>query len=242
MTTNRVRAPSCSLQLLETAVWPFEAAAFWGLQPLLRTMGRGDEHPVLLLPGFAASDRSTLPLRWVLRGQGYWAHAWQLGRNVGPTQRAVSGIRRRLEELRATHGRRVSIVGQSLGGIYGRQLARERPELVRQVITLGSPYRMVEHPRRAVPERERPALVVPATSIYSRTDGIAPWQQCIDVVGPLAENIEIYGSHVGMGVNPAVVYAVLDRLAQPEDDWQPFRAPLALRPWYRRAADWRGAA
>ena len=223
-------------------MWPFEVAAFWGLQPLLRAMGRGDEHPVLLLPGFAASDRSTVPLRWVLRGQGYWAHAWQLGRNVGPTRQAVSGMRRRLKELHATHGRRVSIVGQSLGGIYSRQLAREHPELVRQVITLGSPYRMVERPQGTAAEHQRPAQVVPATSIYSRTDGIAPWQTCIDVVGPLTENIEIYGSHVGMGVNPAVVYAVLDRLAQPEDDWQPFRAPLPLRAWYRRAANWRGAA
>ncbi|MGI9051338.1 MAG: esterase/lipase family protein [Ilumatobacteraceae bacterium] len=262
MTERRVRPPSCSRRLLETTVWPFEAAAFWGLQPLLRTMGRGDEHPVLLLPGFAAGDRSTVPLRWVLRGQGYWAHAWQLGRNIGPTKRAVSGMRRRLEELHGKQGRRVSIVGQSLGGIYARMLARESPELVRQVITLGSPYRMVEGdrssaqrywrhvehlhdgdlPLRSVAEHDRPALVVPATSIYSRSDGIARWQTCIDVVGPLAENIEVYGSHVGMGVNPAVVYAVLDRLGQPEDDRQPFRPPLPLRPWYRRSADWRGAA
>jgi pimeloyl-ACP methyl ester carboxylesterase len=260
--TRPAGPPRGTLQLLEAAVWPFEAASFWALQPLLRSLGRGDEHPVLLLPGFGAGDRSTVPLRWTLRSQGYWTHAWQLGRNIGPTSRAVRGMRVRLEQLHGTHGRRVSLIGQSLGGIYARALARERPELVRQVITLGSPYRMVEGDRSAaqrawarvehlhvkdpalrdVAEHERPPLRVPATSIYSRTDGIAPWQTCIDVVGPHAENIEIRGSHIGMGVNPLAVYAILDRLAQPEDDWRAFRPPLPMCGCYPAAANWRGAA
>ncbi len=255
------RAPARALQLLEATVWPLEAAGFWALQPALRALGRGDEHPVLLLPGFGASDASLIPLRWTLRGQGYWAHAWHLGRNIGPTNRAVKGMRQRLEELHGTHGRRVSLIGQSLGGIYARVLAREQPDLVRQVITLGSPYRMVEGdrsraqaawrrvehlhdgdlPLRDLAEQERPPLVVPATSIYSRTDGIAAWQTCIDVVRPQAENIEIRGSHIGMAVNPAAVYAILDRLARPEHDWQPFRPPLAVRPLYPRATTWRAA-
>ena len=105
-------------------------------------------------------------------------------------------MRRRLEELFGTHGRPVTLIGQSLGGIYARVLAREQPHMVRQVITLGSPYRMVEGdrsaaqqawrsvehlhtadlPLRELAEHERPPLAVPATSIYSRTDGIAPWQ------------------------------------------------------------------
>ncbi len=257
-----VRAPSRRLQLMEVAVWPFEVAGFWAVQPALRALGRGDDHPVLLLPGFGASDLSTVPLRWTLRGQGYWAHAWQQGRNVGPTRRAVTGMRRRLEQLFGAHGRPVTVIGQSLGGIYARVLAREQPHMVRQVITLGSPYRMVEGdrsaaqpawrrvehlhtadlPLRDLAEHERPPLAVPATSIYSRTDGIAPWQTCIDVVGPSSENIEIRGSHVGMAVNPATVFAILDRLAQPEDDWRPFQPPLPIRPWYPRATDWRGAA
>lgn len=260
---NRTAGPPLrTLRLLEATAWPIETAGFLVLQPVLRRMGRGDGHPVLLLPGFGASDRSLVALRWMLRGQGYWAHAWRLGRNIGPTARAVTGMRRRLEELHDSHVRRVSLVGQSLGGIYARVLARERPDLVRQVITLGSPYRMVEGDRsgadgfwrrvehlhdgdlglRQVAEQDRPPLTVPSTSIYTRTDGIAPWQTCIDVVGPRAENIEVYGSHVGMAVNPAVVLAVLDRLAQVEDGvWRPFRAPLAFRQWYPRPVSWIGA-
>ena len=82
-------------------------------------------------------------------------------------------------------------------------------------------------------------LLVPATSIYSRTDGVAPWQTCIDDVREHAENIEVLGSHVGMAVNPAVILAVLDRLAQPEGDWRPFAPPPAMRGWYPRPGHWR---
>ncbi len=254
-----VRPPSRGLQALEAVSLPIEAAAFWAARPLLRTLGRGDQHPVLLLPGFGADDRSTVPLRWTLRGQGYWAHAWGLGRNIGPTARAVDGMRRRLDDLHAQHGRRVTLIGQSLGGIYARALARQSPDAVRQVITLGSPYRMVDGdrsgadrawrqvahlhdgdlPDRDLREEDRPPLLVPATSIYSRADGIAPWHTCIGVVGDRCENIEVRGSHIGMGVNPAVVAAILDRLAQPEDDWRPFAAPPALRAWYPRPVSWR---
>ena len=103
--------------------------------------------PVLVLPGFTAGDRSTMPLRWFLRSQGWWAHGWHLGPNFGPTRRVVTGIQERLDELHGLHGRTVSIVGWSLGGIYARELARRKPELVRQVITLGSPFRMVDGDR-----------------------------------------------------------------------------------------------
>jgi pimeloyl-ACP methyl ester carboxylesterase len=255
-----VRPPTKVLQAMEAAWLPIEAAGFWAAGPLLRTLGRGDQHPVLVLPGFSASDSSTRPLRWALRGQGYWVHAWKLGRNIGPTARAVNGMRQRIEELHDQHGRTVTLIGQSLGGIYARLLARENPDVVRQVITLGSPYRMVEGDRSSpaaqtlwkqvahlhdgklalneLREQDRPPLLVPATSIYSRTDGVAPWQTCIDEVREHAENIEVYGSHVGMGVNPAVLVAVFDRLAQPEDDWRPFAAPLGMRQLYPRPANW----
>ena len=76
---------------MEAAWLPLEAAGFWMIRPLLRTLGAGDQHPVLILPGFTTDDRSTAPLRWTLRGQGYWAHAWRLGPNIGPTAQAVRG-------------------------------------------------------------------------------------------------------------------------------------------------------
>jgi pimeloyl-ACP methyl ester carboxylesterase len=257
-TRRPVNAPPIRRQAMEL-FWPVEAASFLAATPLLRLPAGGDRHPVLVLPGFTADDVSTLPLRWSIRGQRYSTHAWRLGRNIGPTQTIVQGMRARLVELAERHERTVSIVGWSLGGIYARALARERPDLVRQVISLGSPYRLVKGDRSSatslweqfehlhdadmdinqVAEEDRPRLTVPATSIYSRRDGVAPWQTCIDEVGPLAENIEVHGSHAALGAHPAVTFAVLDRLRVPEGEWQPFRPPCMVRLWYPRPASWR---
>jgi pimeloyl-ACP methyl ester carboxylesterase len=251
------------------ALWPVEAAAFVTLRPLLNWIGRGDEHPVIVLPGFGADDWSTLPLRWAIRGQGYWVHAWRLGPNVGPTASVASGLRARLQAVHAEHERTISLIGWSLGGILARALARESPDKVRQVITLGSPYRRLDtHRSRAlhlrapqaaydrirarhvpdfeimqVAEHERPPLTVPATSIYSRDDTFAPWQQCIDDTSlegpnPRSENIEVRTSHLGLGSNLPVLAVVLDRLAQPEGGWKPFR-PLPPARWmYPTPATW----
>ena len=100
-----------------------------------------ERSPVLVLPGFTASDQSTRPLRGVLRRKGYSVHGWGLGANVGPHPHVLEGMERRLTELFERYGAKVSLVGWSLGGIYARELAHSHPELVRLVITLGSPYR-----------------------------------------------------------------------------------------------------
>jgi pimeloyl-ACP methyl ester carboxylesterase len=225
----------------------------------------GDGHQVFVLPGFLAGDGSTLVLREAIRAHGYRASGWRLGRNLGPSTATVDGLLAGLEQLHRADGRRVSIVGWSLGGIYARWLARTRPRLVRQVITLASPFRMEDADPSAarvvwegaeeladgdedivsVPESVQPPLRVPATSIYTRTDGVVRWRLCLDDTGPAAanpraENVEVYGTHVGLGFNPAALFAVLDRLAQPEDGWQPFVAPTMLRPLYPTPPTWQG--
>jgi pimeloyl-ACP methyl ester carboxylesterase len=203
-----------------------------------------------------ASDRSTAPLRNVLRSQGYWTHGWQLGRNLGPTTHVVDGMLERLSAISERHGRPVSIVGWSLGGIYARRLAIRAPDLVRQVITLGSPFRMEEGDHSSVsglfdrlkplhevnsesllPSATEIPSSVPATAIYTRSDGVVRWFHCIEKIGPKRENIEVRGSHNGLGYNPAVVFAVSDRLAQPEHDWRPFYAPPLMRHMFPRPAD-----
>jgi pimeloyl-ACP methyl ester carboxylesterase len=246
------------LSLLESRA-VFELGAAVAASPLLRVIGRGDRHPVLILPGFLAGDPSTAPLRSVLRSQGYWAHGWQLGRNLGPTPDVVDGLIERLDALHTRHGQPVSLIGWSLGGIYARRLARRSPDQVRQVITLGSPFRIVETGGRsavsAVYERLRPShavgldpvlagdgevpAAVPVTAIYTRSDGIVRWWQCIETIGDRRENIEVHGSHSGLGFNPAVIYAISDRLAQPPDRWRPFRPPRGSSSLYPRPADWR---
>ena len=212
----------------------FELGAFAAASPVLRLVGRGDRHPVLVLPGFTASDRSTVPLRTTLRAQGYWVHGWGLGRNMGPDRRVVDGIARRLEELHERHGRTVSLVGWSLGGVYARSLARSHPAAVRQVITLGSPFRSFPGMR----EERLAQLTVPSTAIYSRTDGIVHWSTCIDAERAQTENIEVRGSHSGLGHNPAVLLAVSDRLSQPEGEWRPFRPPPGMGRLYPTSVWW----
>ena len=252
----RQAAPNTLLTVLESRAI-FEMGAMLAASPLLRLAGRGDEHPVLVLPGFMGSDRSSVALRSVLRSQGYWTHGWGLGRNIGPTQRIVDGMAERLEMLHERHDRPVSLIGWSLGGIYARQLARNAPESVRQVITLGSPFRIDDRSRSAasglydamkpyhIAELEsltgpdQAPLPVPSTAIYSRTDGIARWWQCLETVGPMAENIEVKGSHSGLGHHPAVIGAISDRLMQPIDDWRPFNPPPWLRRSYPRPSNWR---
>jgi hypothetical protein len=223
--------------------------------PFLRRLPKGDGHQVLVLPGFTAGDRSTRELRRTLDDLGYDSRGWHLGANFGPTPGIVAGLANLAESIQRS-GERISIVGWSLGGIFGRELARRIPDSVRQVITLGSPIHMtpddpsatselwesVRH-RHQVPryrpalERERPPLPVPTTSVYTRRDGIVHWSTCVIESGPRAENVEVHGSHCGLGFNPAVIMVVADRLAQPDGEWSPFRAPLYARPWFPPAVD-----
>ncbi|MEY4231174.1 MAG: hypothetical protein RLZZ362_2023, partial [Actinomycetota bacterium] len=93
----------------------------------------------------------------------------------------------------------------------------------------------------AVHESGRGELTVPSTAIYSRTDGVVRWHTCIDEVSDIHENIEVRGSHSGLGFNPAVVVAVSDRLAQREGRWTPFRPSMGLGVWYPRPASFREA-
>jgi pimeloyl-ACP methyl ester carboxylesterase len=210
---------------------------------LLRKAPRGDGHPVLVLPGFVTSDRSTRLLRLYLHDLGYEAHGWKLGRNLGPKAVGHRGERlmRRVLGINRAARAKVSLVGWSLGGVMARELARQAPHAVRQVICLGSPF--TGNPRASTVAglyeqltgdvidgelmAERLAVgsappPVPSTAIYSRSDGIVPWRNCVESSGEQTDNIEVCGSHCGLGVNPAVLFAIADRLAQPEDGWSPF--------------------
>jgi pimeloyl-ACP methyl ester carboxylesterase len=221
----------------------FELGAFFAASPLLRLVGRGDQHPVLVLPGFTSTDLSTEPLRWFLRGQGYWCHGWHLGRNLGPTDAVIDGLSERLVQIGERHQRKVSLVGWSLGGIYARMLAQRFPDHVRDVITMGTPYQLETGDHTAfdplwnriapaftselveVMQQLRQPLNMPTTAIYTKGDGIVDWHLCLQPEGPMRENIEVHGSHSGLGWNPAVLYAVSDRLHQTEGSWKPFAIP-----------------
>ncbi len=244
--------PSRLLQLLELrATW--ELAAGIAALPWLRLAPRGDGHAVLVLPGLVASDGSTRLLRGFLTRRGYAVHGWGLGRNYGPRPGVEAAMIDKLERLHAESGRRVSLIGQSLGGAYARLLAARRPELVRSVITLGSP--VTGHPRasnawrvyeftsgKSAVDPKRWAQVtrtprVPTTSIYSRSDGIVAWRSSLEAARAHTESIEVISSHIGMAVHPAVLYAVAERLAQPEGGWRPFERRGWRSAVYPRVAD-----
>ena len=244
---QRLRPPSLFLMLAE-ARGLFELNSSLLLSPLLLRAPKGDGHPVLALPGFLASDLSMAPIRRYLTELGYDTHAWNMGRNLGGVASKRGALRDLLRRIHDQTGRKVSLLGWSLGGVYARDLALQMPDMVRDVITLGSPFANDIRATNATrlyealsgeavddnPEiREAIAgdLPVPATSIYSRTDGIVNWHTCLQRPSDTAENIEVYfASHIGLGVNPAALWAVADRLAQPEGGFKHFdrSGPFAI--------------
>lgn len=206
-----------------------EFGAFSALLPWFSLLPKGRGEPVLVLPGLAASDVSTTPLRSVLQALGHRPHRWRLGRNQGPSPALRNGLVARLETLADRYDQPVHIVGWSLGGAYGRGLARRHPDLVRQVITLGSPIRTVEKQNGWEPPP------VPLTNVFSKRDAVVPWQESQDDPGPRRENIEIDAAHLGLGHHPATVVVVADRLSQDLQAWAPFTPPRLAKRLFPRA-------
>ena len=239
-------APPSRLLLMAEGRALWEAAASVAWWPLLRLAPRGDGHAVLVLPGLVASDASTGLLRRYLKYRNYDVHGWGQGRNLGPRPGVEKGMVDLLKKLADQSGQKVSVVGWSLGGVYARMLAASHTDEVRDVITLGSPFVGSGHATNAWRIYEsvsgqsaddeqrwsqvRPTPSVPTTSIYSRTDGVVAWQCSLEKAGPHTENIEVLASHLGLGFHPAVLFALADRLAQPEGEWKPFEGSR-LGPW-----------
>jgi len=237
---EELQAPSLALLALELRA-PWEFGALLPAWPALQRAAPGDGHPVIVFPGLSASDATTLPLRRYLDSLGYQTQGWSQGFNFGPRAGVLETAKRQLADAFAGSGRKVSLIGWSLGGVYARELAKEMPEAVRCVITLGTPFagppkstnawRIYELASGRTIEREAEsynlpeAPPVPTSSLYSRSDGVVAWQGSIQkptAANPNTENIEVVASHFGIGLNPSAWWAVADRLAQPEGRWRPF--------------------
>lgn len=232
-----LKAPNAFLLALEARA-PWEYGASFFATPWLRRAPAGDGHPVVVFPGLAATDTSTAPLRGFLKERGYLTKGWELKRNLGPHGGVLEQSAARVHKLHVETGRKVSLIGWSLGGVYAREIAKFHPNDVRCVITLGTPF--TGHPKatnawrlyqftsgekldnHVLLARVRQAPPVPTTSIFSRTDGVVAWKCSLQAPSKHAESIEVIASHVGMGLNPSTWYAVADRLAQPEGAWKPF--------------------
>lgn len=232
--------------LLELPRAAAEVALLRASKSILRQCPRGDGHSVIVIPGFLGSDGYNKALCNYLNGLGYDAGGWALGVNLGPRDEVIQGLQKRLLSAYEHSGKKVTLIGHSLGGVYAREMARLHPGMVRQVISLGSPiaergdsrklsarlFRRLNGPidiERQATLQEAPS--VPTTAVYSRSDGVVHWQNAIQRNGHLrCENIEVYGSHCGLTVNTSVWRVLADRLAQPEENWQPFTA-IGVQRW-----------
>ncbi|MEM7358706.1 MAG: alpha/beta hydrolase [Pseudomonadota bacterium] len=228
----------------------FEFQSFYLFRSLLRKLPKGDGHPVIVFPGFVSSDLATRPMRGLFRDLGYSTYGWGLGRNLMVDHKREQKMRNLLRNVYKKEGRKVSLIGWSLGGVFAREVAKANPEYVRCVITMGSPISGDLHhssakdlfsaingdPSEGANENYRhinEPPPVPTTSIYSRTDGIVQWEGSVQHDAPLTENIEVPASHLGLGFNPFVMLVVADRLAQAEGQWKKFDPSGLKRLIYR---------
>ena len=166
--------------------------------------------PIIVLPGLGANDFSTRPLRWYLARIGHRVVGWELGTHRLPVDTALKRFIPRLASVAEANGEPVTLVGWSLGGIVAREAARRRPELVAQVITLGSPLGWSSS--RGDGDRHRRRITVPVTSIFSKRDRVVNWRGSIDRTTPGARNIEVTSGHAGLGLDPAVWRIVADTI------------------------------
>ena len=242
-TIEPIKAPSLALFAMEGVRATLEYARMRLMDR--SSLPRGDGHSVILFPGLAAGAETTGPLRDFCEELGYDACDWGRGRNVGPQGDPSEWLDELADEVRSLMQRRgkpTTLIGWSLGGFYAREVAKKAPSLVRQVITLATPfadgaertnvgwiYRWING-REPVLEaqlaaRLRTPASVPTTCVYSRSDGVVAWQSCLDEHARAnAENIEVDSSHCGMCWNPGVLAIVADRLAQPQGRWSPYSA------------------
>lgn len=215
--------------------------------PGLLSVKKGNGQPVVLIPGFMGDASSLKILRYFLDRLGYRSFSWGQGRNVGFRMPIFRRAVARVEEISRRCGKPVNLIGQSLGGVIAREIAKQKPDTVQQVITLGSPFRdptgvtsnstklyktlNPDVPPGELTEEELVMMEkflesppVPQTAVYSKGDGHTHWTGCLQsgkAVAP-AENVAVYGSHIGMGWNGLVLYLIADRLAQDAENWQPF--------------------
>lgn len=207
--------------------------------PELMKAPPGDGRPIMLLPGLVNSDRSNIVMKRYLIALGYRVEGWRLGRNTGT--RAVGGegekLLARLRQYHDDAGEPVTLIGVSLGGILARFAAHREPALVREVITVSSPFagdpratnvwrafewlsgEKIDSPNVMARREEVAApLPVPATAIWSASDGLVNGAICHD---EHTRSIEIDSSHMGVQMNPLTLRAIAEVLGAPQGRGSP---------------------
>ncbi len=241
MTRKKSAKPPIGNLFLEM-LSPLGVVLFGLSTPWFKTLPKGDGHPVLLLPGLLAGEGSMGLVTRFLRARGYEVLQWGEGRNRGPRPGVFDTALAILKSANRRSGRKVSLVGWSLGGTFARVLANRHPELIRSVVTLASPHTgdpkathlnwlykwgtgRAPGAHEAFTREYSRVPDVPLTAVYSRLDGVLPWQATYQEPGPHTESVRVLCPHGAMGSDPVVMYVLADRLSQPEGQWRPFKAP-----------------
>jgi pimeloyl-ACP methyl ester carboxylesterase len=228
--TQRLRAPRRSGLFREARMF-LEFPRLMLRAVDLARQPRGTGEPVIILPGYGAGDGSTAILKAYLRMLGYHVRGWRLGRNTGNVGELLPRVLKRLISFSRRTGQSVNLIGWSLGGYLAREVARERPDLVRHVITLGTPviggpkYTVVARAYRRrgldiealaaeVDLRNQILLQTRVTAIYSRNDAVVAWEACIDRATVNIEHFEVASTHLGFGFSPEVYKIIAQRLAE----------------------------
>jgi len=207
--------------------------------PVYRGRGvpRGDGRPVLLIPGFLAGDWTLRVMHSWLGRVGYRAYLSGILLNVQHSERMLSGLRRKVTEIRKETGSRVSLVGHSRGGLLAKVYSQRRPETVEQVIALGAPLAdwtdlaaITHHAVGVVRTANELAFGrrfnaevrftydllllndAPTTSIYTKADDVVNFRSCLR---PDIPSLPVWGSHNGLVVNPEVFRLLGRMLARP---------------------------
>lgn len=226
---------------------PWRAAYEYVCHRLTRKISSaiGDGHPVLVFPGLGTDSKAIAPLLKTCESLGHTSYDWGLGYNTGPQGDVDTWLRSLAAHCDAVfmlHRQPATLIGWSLGGIYARELAKLRPDQVRQVITIGTPfnsdadysnvgwlYRYLSKNATVLDtdlsQRLQVPPAVPTTSIFSRSDGVVAWQSCLHSCERAdVQDIEVRGSHIGLGWNTEVLRIVADRLSQKSGKWQAYKA------------------
>jgi pimeloyl-ACP methyl ester carboxylesterase len=220
------------------ATWAREIRTFVAASlsppPIPDDAARGQGEPVIVVPAYLSPASSTDALRKFLLRQGFAAECWGCGMNLGPTRHSIEMLDRRLRRSAEKHGRKVALVGLSLGGTLAREAAKRCPEYVARVVTLASPINMpVTTP--LAPLARLTALLwdgragdaidriaepppVPLTAIISPVDGVVDWRACLPRPAPEVETVLVRNAHMTIASNPEVLRLIATRLAQPPAD------------------------
>ena len=224
--------PPAPINALLEARAGLELTSLFFASPALALANGGKARPIMLLPGYGAGDASMQPLSGYLRYLGHRTYRWGIGRNRGSVDAMVPVVANRVTEIAEKTAQPVTLIGWSLGGVVAREIARTRPTVVGEIITMGTPVKGgpkytaigaafarsrgmdLDRFEWEVHRRNSIGLKQPITAIYSKLDGVVGWQAAIDSYNPQARNVEVYGTHLGLGVNPRVWTVIADTLAK----------------------------